>query len=494
MLSDLLDCLSLSVLYPSYSLCLSIGLLNKGSITNPSNNQKKGFVKLNGKKELITGSELETLISEFKQKAKDTYDKNKLSPSYLLILRSFINGVFQAEGSWSGQFNSKSSYKFNPKFSIGQNVSTESLQFLSMMWAILGCNLVWNISKTQANNFHIQLVSTNRAYIVSTLIPYFSLIYGDKFEGLAKILRLNELANMDTLAAKIESVHLAYSLSPLGKDPKISLKEKLGFVTEKYKSTTDKLIAVVNLKFPGNNVPMDLSFLLGFFLGDGSLYIRIRDNRSGLNFIPKFEIKQRYTDTNANIMELICKFLQSKGIQANLRSSAQYVLCVVEGTDHVCNSLIPLLNTHKELFFWKAFQLKLTEQFGKLVNLDCRNLYHVNYLIIKTLYSIDNNRDLPIEHWFKRIDDIFKNKAVKNISGELYISPINDKVNKTGQIGWSVFLPEFLNIKPRTKYFFFASNGGKDIALEEAVSYRDSVINNWLLNQGYNIDPLDESE
>jgi len=32
------------------------------------------------------------------------------------------------------------------------------------------------------------------------------------------------------------------------------------------------------------------------------------------------------------------------------------------------------------------------------------------------------------------------------------------------------------------------------VALKEAVSYRDSVINNWLLNQGYNINPLDELE
>jgi hypothetical protein len=156
---------------------------------------------------------------------------------------------------------------------------------------------------------------------------------------------------MDTLAAKIESVHLAYSLSPLGKDHKISLKEKLGFVTGKSKSTTDKLISGMNFEFPKNNVPMGLTFILGFFLGDGSLYIRIRDNRSGLRFIPKFEIKQKYTDTNANIMELVCIFLQSKGIQANLSSNAQYVLAVVEGTDHVCNYLIPLLNTHKELFF-----------------------------------------------------------------------------------------------------------------------------------------------
>ena len=56
---------------------------------------KKGFIKLNGKKKLITESELEVLILEFKQKAQHTYNENKLSDSYLSMLRSFINGVFQ---------------------------------------------------------------------------------------------------------------------------------------------------------------------------------------------------------------------------------------------------------------------------------------------------------------------------------------------------------------------------------------------------------------
>lgn len=39
----------------------------------------------------------------------------------------------------------------------------------------------------------------------------------------------------------------------------------------------------------------------------------------------------------------------------------------------------------------------MTQQFGKLVALDSRNLYQIKYLIIKTLYSIDNNRDMPME-------------------------------------------------------------------------------------------------
>ena len=134
----------------------------------------------------------------------------------------------------------------------------------------------------------------------------------------------------------------------------------------------------------------------------------------------------------------------------------------------------------------------MTEQFGKLSGLDTRNLKVVNYLIIKTLYSIDNDRNIPIEHWFDRIDDIFKKKAANNISGESYITTLNDKTNEKSQIGWSVYLPEFLKVKPRTKYFFFSTYGEKDVALKEAVKYRDGVINSWLYNQGYNTNPLED--
>ena len=466
-------------------LCSSIGLIYKRSEIKSSD---KGFVKLNGKKMLITESELEVYISEYKQKAKDKYDKNKLSKSQWDILRHFFNGVFQAEGSISGQFNSKSSYKFNPKFSIGQNASTESIEFLAMMWAILGCNLKWRLSKTQTNNFHIQLESTNRAYIVSLLIPYFSLVYGEKYMALNKVLRLDALAKLNsvTLTAKAESIHLAYSLTSLGRDHAISLKEKLIYIVGEAFANE----YVPNFKFSENAVPINLSFILGFFLGDGCLYIRWRDNVTGLAFVPKFEIKQRYTEANMHVMELVCSFLQNKAIKANLNINPQYILCVVEGINNVCNSLIPVLNEHKELYFWKTFHLEMTQQFGKLIALDSRNLYHIKYLIIKTLYSIDNNRDLPIEYWFKRWDEIFKSKTIQNISGELYISPVKDKVNNTGQIGWSVYLPEFLKTKPRTKYFYFSNFGSKDIALKEAIIYRDNIIDNWLLSEGYNIDPL----
>nr|YP_010218648.1 LAGLIDADG endonuclease [Morchella brunnea]UBU98511.1 LAGLIDADG endonuclease [Morchella brunnea] len=270
----------------------------------------------------------------------------------------------------------------------------------------------------------------------------------------------------------------------------------------------------------------------GFFLGDGCAYIRIRDNVTGLLFIPKFEIKQKNTTSNLYLMELICNFLISKGVQACLRTDSYYVLCVIEGVENISNLLL-LLEPHYELFFWKTNKLKMVQQFVKLITLDSRNLLPVKYLIIKTIYSIENNRDYTMKHWLNRIDEIFNQKSVRNTSGEFYISPVIDKVNKTGKVTkWCVHLPLFLKSSPRSKYFSFEKYGGQDIAaplsrrppplhptttrvvvgrrggslereggctpslfergaaLKEAIAYRDSVVNRWYTDQGYVADPL----
>ena len=142
------------------------------------------------------------------------------------------------------------------------------------------------------------------------------------------------------------------------------------------------------------------------------------------------------------------------------------------------------------MFFWKARQLTMTKQFGKLISLDTRNLLTVKYLIINTIFSIENNRNYPVGHWIKRIDEIFKNKSAKNVSGEFYITTVKDKKDKTVQNGWNVYLPEFLNATPRNKYFYFEKSAGKDKALLAAVAWRDLIIDNWLKDNGYEIDPI----
>jgi len=189
-------------------------------------------------------------------------------------------------------------------------------------------------------------------------------------------------------------------------------------------------------------------------------------------------------------MGLICEFFRQKGVQASLRVDKHYVYCTVEGIDNVCNNLLPLLEKHQPLFFWKQHQLKMTKQFGKLILMDSRNLLPVKYLLIKTIYSIDNDRNYDLDHWIKRIDEIFKIKSTRNASGEFYITLVKDKKDKTIQAGWNVFLPAFLGISPRTKYFYFYHFAEKDLALKAAIAYRDSMINNFIQSKYIDIDPI----
>ena len=444
----------------------------------------------------MTKLELLALIADNKQKAKEDYLEKRFNSDYLTSLRSLLNGVFTAEGSWSGQFYARTSHRFTPKFSIGQNAGSESIKLFSLMWVILDCQLVWQVSRTKNNNFHIQLVNTNFDYIISTLIPYFSLTFGEKFTAGAKLLRLAELKTQDTLLARFETICLVYSLTSGGHNRIISLKDKLiacGVYEDKLDITQSKISALVESRnknnqklYPENTLPLNILFILGFFLGDGSLYIRIRDKKNGLTFIPKFEIKQKNIFSSVQLLQKICEFFLSSGIQATLQENDNYVLCVIEGIENVCQKLLPFLIKHSEFFFWKEYQLDMTNQFGKLISLDTRNLLPVKYLLIKTIYSIDNDRNYPFGHWINRINEIFKNKSA-NISGEFYIS---QKKSKTEVVGWNVYLPEFFNVKPRTKYFYFSTFGGKIEALRAAVHWRDNIINSWLHEQGYETNPV----
>lgn len=195
--------------------------------------------------------------------------------------------------------------------------------------------------------------------MATTLIPYFSLTYGEKYTAGAKLLRLAELKDLDTLSAKFETICLVYSLSPGGNSRMISLKDKLIScgVDESYISQS-KLSAMVESRnkqnkklFPENNIPMSILFIIGFFLGDGCIYIRIRENDKGLAFIPKFEIKQKNTFSSEQLMNKICEFFVNNGIKANVALNENYVLCVIEGVDSVCHKLLLFIEKYSEFFF-----------------------------------------------------------------------------------------------------------------------------------------------
>jgi hypothetical protein len=115
-------------------LCLSPGLaLLSNKCGRYSSKGSKGYLKIKGKFVTMSTREVEALVNKYKQKAKQSYLNKEFYSDLLLALRYLINGVLQAEGSWSGHFLSRSSGRFNSKFSIGQNVSDESLHLFSLI-------------------------------------------------------------------------------------------------------------------------------------------------------------------------------------------------------------------------------------------------------------------------------------------------------------------------------------------------------------------------
>lgn len=461
----------------------------KGSPNNSNDTNKKGYVKIDGRPVLMTKEEFLALIEECKQKAKEDLLNNVYSKDFLVSLRLLLNGLFQADGCWTCFFYSSTSHKVTPKFALSQNASIESINLFCMLWAILGCKLMFDISTTSTQNFHIQLRSTNWNYILNTLIPYFSLSYGDKYTAGLKLIRIAELMKLNTNEAKLEAICLAYGLTTDGKVRLVSLKEKLTLCIDesKFDLSTSNLSAMFNsfnCAYGDNLEPLHLLFIYGYFLGDGSLYIRIREVKDGLRFVPKLEIVQKNTPSTLKLAEKIKKFFQDIDIPANIYIDSYYANILIEGIDSICFKLLPLLEKYKSFFFWKKFNLNMTNQFGKLIAVDSRNLLIIKRLILETIYSIENKRDHSLEYWLNKIEEFLKNKANKNITGEFYITTLK---KKGIHVGWTVHLPEFFNNIPRNKHFYFKNYKDRDEALKAAVVWRNDAMNKWLKAQGIDI-------
>src|ERR1700746_601327 len=91
----------------------------------------------------------------------------------------FINGLYQAEGTMGAYFPNKKSLKIVFSFSIGQNYSPEALDVLLNLQKILGIGRI-KLEFGLKNEPHIRYIVTNTEDIFNIIIPYFSLLYGQK--------------------------------------------------------------------------------------------------------------------------------------------------------------------------------------------------------------------------------------------------------------------------------------------------------------------------
>jgi hypothetical protein len=450
-----------------------------------SDDSIKGFITIKNKKQEITKLELTNLI-EYTKKSINTksivYDNN-----YKHNFRELANGVFQAEGHIGGYFPSSRTVTFRPIVYISQNASDTSIEFLVLLWRFSGKKLEFIISQNEGSkHFHIRLFSRNWEFIIHKIIPYFSLVYGDKYKGFIKLKDIYNLHKGSNILpeTKVKVINLAYSLvnslacgvKTLSKNEKLSV--VLGeTIPSVYSSNT----------CPDNDQPLSLLFILGFLLGDGNFDIRIRDTKTGVWFIPRVRLEQKQTLDNSNLFNIMVEYLNKLNIEGSISKYqktplSSHIVLTIEKKASIGNFL-KSIEKHRELFFWKNSQINKVIKSFIILSVAARHWKQSQIALVKFLYNDnDNNHEFSLDHWLKRLDSLYGSMNRSGfISNEFYITLSKDKA-------WAVTLPVALKIKPKTKYFFFKTfSGSKEEALNAAVNYRNTQLNNWLLYNGFRI-------
>ena len=465
--------------------CLALVLNPLNNNENPKDDKNNGYIFVNNKKILISKSNVENMIILGKIEGKKQLENWK--PEDYLNFQKLVNGFFQAEGYVGGSFYSKNSRRIKAKIVMTQNASLESINFFCLI-ALIHPEFKIYLSKNSSNIFHL-IVAVNGWKSVLNIIPYFSFTYGNKYKGFAMLkdiyslsLKLTNKKSKDILDKNLlkELLILAYNIVNLSR-AKLSLEEKMITVVNE-PLCLEKLPEIVN-KYTDNNVQLDILFILGFFLGDGNFSFRIRDGGNGLWFIPRFRFFQKNTSENKLFYQNISKFLETIEINSVVTETKQEKRLKVLTVEGVRNS--NLLYNHflkySNFFFWKQYQLKPLENYFILANVAARHWKTGQLALLDKIYS-DNafpKMEDKLEHWKNKLEIYFHNKEKGDrTENQFYIC-------KSKDISWMVTLPVALNIKPRTKYFFYKTYGNEGLALKQAIIYRDTNLENWLQNNGF---------
>lgn len=133
----------------------------------------------------------------------------------------------------------------NPVAVLGQNYSTESVEFFARFYNDIGRIGNLGVVKTLSGKLHIRWTTESWGAILGGVTDYFSSLYGEKYIGLQKLLTIHELKARPSTdeQSKVETVKLVYSLAASGRERKTLLADKLDelnlpFLDEDYEPET----------------------------------------------------------------------------------------------------------------------------------------------------------------------------------------------------------------------------------------------------------------
>src|SRR5690606_37615530 len=117
-------------------------------------------------------------------------NENKSSKEF----QELVNGFFQAEGYIGGHF--KTDINFYPLCTATQLLSEKSIKFFLELNSALSNKGTFSITINKFNKFVIQYKLSGWDVFFSVFKPYFSMLYGAKYQAISKLTRIYEIKNL----------------------------------------------------------------------------------------------------------------------------------------------------------------------------------------------------------------------------------------------------------------------------------------------------------
>jgi hypothetical protein len=86
-------------------------------------------------------------------------------------------------------------------------------------------------------------------------------------------------------------------------------------------------------------------------MGDGGIYVRIRDVGTGVQFIPMFRIGQKNTLLNQSLLNSIKACLTSLGISSLVKASESRMMEIQISGKNALDALMTLLEPYSHFFY-----------------------------------------------------------------------------------------------------------------------------------------------
>jgi hypothetical protein len=368
--------------------------------------------------------------------------------------------------------------------------------FFVQLWVALGKIGSLTFSVSQSNRWVIHWSVWNWESIIGPVAEYFRFVYGEKYIAWAKLAAIHSLLSLTDPASLVQLVKLVYSMAEYGKSRLLTLPQKLASLSLEYDSHP---LPIGDWSDNSNPIP-HFCFILGFLLGDASLSVRIRIGESKtINLIPYLMLPNVDSVLNANLFAMMKAYFitvnATSTFTSQLVKGTQMGCVTVEGVANIFQVLGPLLTKYSNLGYWKSARINMILGLRTLM-LSGTHLTQVGLVFcVQYIYSFPYNPKFPLEYWLEKISAQYEVRTAGLISGHLHIQPCSGRGPTAGQtVAWKVVMPTRLVPKIPVKQFGFRDEATKQLALKEAVTYRDSALRGHLVTVSQSLPAPSTSE